>query len=117
MKCTITYFNYLTILFQCDFPGCSSAFKQPYDYVKHKMSIHSDERKFSCEECGNTFKLKGNFLYLNLGRTNSIQDLRSLIQKKKLGWKSIFHEINMLHNNMKHNMNLNLKNKTLKLIF
>lgn len=45
--------------YKCDFPGCTSAFKQAYDYVKHKMSIHSDERKFSCEECGATFKLKG----------------------------------------------------------
>lgn len=37
----------------CDFPGCDRSYKEKSELRDHFLRVHSDERPFTCEICGN----------------------------------------------------------------
>ena len=47
------------MLCRCDWPGCSSVFRENAKLKRHKL-VHTGEKAFKCEYCGLSFSLRHN---------------------------------------------------------
>ena len=45
--------------YACDYPGCTSVFKENAKLKRHKL-VHTGEKAFKCDYCGLSFSLRHN---------------------------------------------------------
>ena len=58
--------------YKCDYPGCSSVFKENNKLKRHKL-VHTGEKSFECKHCGMFFSLRHNLKTHE--KTHTRQDL------------------------------------------